>query len=253
MDLLDKVIVITGAARGLGAAIARQIAAKGGKLALVDLEEKDLKATQSKCEELGVTARTYTADVADEQQVITLYERVAGEFGRLDVSINNAGILRDGLLVKTKESEITDKLSLEHWQAVIDINLTGVFLCGREAAAQMILGGRGGCIINMASISRAGNFGQSNYAAAKAGVCALTVVWAKELARHNIRVNAIAPGTIKTEMTASMRPEMLEKIAAGIPLQRLGEPDEIAHTAIYILENDYVDGRVIEIDGGLRL
>ncbi len=253
MDLLDKVIVITGAARGLGAAIARQIAAKGGKLALVDLEEKDLKATQSKCEELGVTARIYTADVADEQQVITLYERVAGEFGRLDVSINNAGILRDGLLVKTKESEITDKLSLEHWQAVIDINLTGVFLCGREAAAQMILGGRGGCIINMASISRAGNFGQSNYAAAKAGVCALTVVWAKELARHNIRVNAIAPGTIRTEMTASMRPEMLEKIAAGIPLQRLGEPDEIAHTAIYILENDYVDGRVIEIDGGLRL
>jgi len=253
MDLLDKVIVITGAARGLGAAIARQIAAKGGKLALVDLEEKDLKATQSKCEELGVTARTYTADVADEQQVITLYERVAGEFGRLDVSINNAGILRDGLLVKTKESEITDKLSLEHWQAVIDINLTGVFLCGREAAAQMILGGRGGCIINMASISRAGNFGQSNYAAAKAGVCALTVVWAKELARHNIRVNAIAPGTIKTEMTTGMRPEMLEKIAAGIPLQRLGEPDEIAHTAIYILENDYVDGRVIEIDGGLRL
>ena len=253
MDLLDKVIVITGAARGLGAAIARQIAAKGGKLALVDLEEKDLKATQSKCEELGVTARTYTADVADEQQVITLYERVADEFGRLDVGINNAGILRDGLLVKTKESEITDKLSLEHWQAVIDVNLTGVFLCGREAAAQMILGGRGGCIINMASISRAGNFGQSNYAAAKAGVCALTVVWAKELARHDIRVNAIAPGTIKTEMTASMRPEMLEKIAAGVPLQRLGEPDEIAHTAIYILENDYVDGRIIEIDGGLRL
>ena len=253
MDLLDKVIVITGAARGLGAAIARQIAAKGGKLALVDLEEKDLKATQSKCEELGVTTRTYTADVADEQQVITLYERVADEFGRLDVSINNAGILRDGLLVKTKESEITDKLSLEHWQAVIDVNLTGVFLCGREAAAQMILGGRGGCIINMASISRAGNFGQSNYAAAKAGVCALTVVWAKELARHNIRVNAIAPGTIKTEMTASMRPEMLEKMVAGIPLRRLGSPDEIAHTAIYILENDYVDGRVIEIDGGLRL
>jgi len=253
MDLLDKVIVITGAARGLGAAIARQIAGKGGKLALVDLDEKDLKATQSKCEELSVTTRTYTVDVTNEHQVTTLYERVADEFGRLDVSINNAGILRDGLLVKTKESEITDKLSLEHWQTVIDVNLTGVFLCGREAAAQMILGGRGGCIINMASISRAGNFGQSNYAAAKAGVCALTVVWAKELARHDIRVNAIAPGTIKTEMTASMRPEILEKMVAGIPLRRLGSPDEIAHTAIYILENDYVDGRVIEIDGGLRL
>ena len=255
MDLLDKVIVITGAARGLGAAIARQIAAKGGKLALVDLEEKDLKATQSKCEELGVTARTYTADVADEQQVITLYERVAGEFGRLDVSINNAGILRDGLLVKTKESEITDKLSLEHWQAVIDINLTGVFLCGREAAAQMILGGRGGCIINMASISRAGNFGQSNYAAAKAGVCALTVVWAKELARHNIRVNAIAPGYVDTDMVAAVPDNVLEKIVAKIPVGRLGNADEIARAVMFLVAEEavFVTGSTMSINGGQHM
>ena len=253
MDLLDKVVVITGAARGLGAAIAWQIAAKGGKLALVDLDEKNLKAIRAQCAKLGVTARVYATDVADEHQVVALYNRVAEEFGRLDVSINNAGILRDGLLVKAKESDVTDKLSLEQWQAVIDVNLTGVFLCGREAAAQMIRCGQGGCIINMTSISRTGNFGQSNYAAAKAGVSALTVVWAKELARHNIRVNAIAPGTIRTEMTASMRPEMLEKLAAAVPLKRLGEPEEIAHTAIYILENDYMDGRVIEVDGGLRL
>jgi 3-oxoacyl-[acyl-carrier protein] reductase len=128
-----------------------------------------------------------------------------------------------------------------------------VFLCGREAAERMIRFGTHGCIVNISSLSRAGNFGQSNYSAAKAGVAALTVVWAKELARHGIRVNAIAPGFIKTEMVASMRPEILEKMAAGIPVQRLGEPDEIAATLEFILTNDYVNGRVLEIDGGQRL
>ena len=135
-----------------------------------------------------------------ERDVIAAFDRVVADFGRLDGSIANAGILRDGLLVKAKDGEVTGKLSLEQWQAVIDVNLTGVFLCGREAAERMIRGGSGGCIINISSLSRAGNFGQSNYSAAKAGVAALTVVWAKELARHQIRVNAIAPGFIKTEM-----------------------------------------------------
>jgi 3-oxoacyl-[acyl-carrier protein] reductase len=139
------------------------------------------------------------------------------------------------------------------WRAVIDVNLTGVFLCGREAAERMIRAGNGGCIINISSLSRAGNFGQSNYSAAKAGVAALTVVWAKELARHGIRVNAIAPGFIKTEMVASMKQEILDKMAAGIPAGRLGEPDEIAATAEFIFANDYMNGRVLEIDGGQRL
>ena len=117
----------------------------------------------------------------------------------------------------------------------------------------MIRLGEGGCIINLSSISRAGNFGQSNYSAAKAGVSALTVVWSKELARHRIRVNAIAPGFVNTEMVASIRPEILEKAVAQIPLGRLCEPEEIAHTALYLFENDYVDGRIIEIDGAQRL
>ena len=253
MELQNKTIVITGAARGLGAAIARAVAAKGANLALVDLDEERLGTIQNHCAEIGAKAATYAADVANEEQVVDLYRAVAEDFGRLDASINNAGVLRDGMLVKAKDGEVTDKLSVEQWQAVIDVNLTGVFLCGREAAAQMIRFGEGGCIINMASVSRAGNFGQSNYAAAKAGVAALAVVWAKELARYGIRANAIAPGFVRTEMVASMRPEMLEKMAATIPLKRLAEPDEIAHTAVYVLENDYVDGRVIEIDGGLRL
>src|SRR5690606_33712367 len=121
------------------------------------------------------------------------------------------------------------------------------------AAAQMAQQGQGGVIINVSSISRNGNFGQSNYSASKAGVAALTVVWAKELARHSIRVNAIAPGFIATEMVASMKPDVLEKLAAGIPLTRLGTPEEIAATAVYLLENDYVNGRVIDVDGGLRI
>jgi len=253
MDLTDKTVVITGAARGLGAAIARGLASRGARLALVDLEIGSLEPVQDACEGLGASVRSYAANVAREDEVVELFEAVAKDFGRLDAVINNAGILRDGLLVKGKDGNVTDKLTLEHWQAVIDVNLTGVFLCGREAAAHMIRFGNGGCILNMSSISRVGNFGQSNYSAAKAGVAALTVVWSKELARHGIRVNAIAPGFVKTEMVASMKPEMLEKMAAAIPAGRLCTPEEIAHAAAYLLENDYMNGRVIEIDGALRL
>jgi 3-oxoacyl-[acyl-carrier protein] reductase len=253
MDLRGKTILITGAGRGLGAAMAKRLAARGANLALVDLDDHGLVAVRDACRGLGARAETYSANVAVEHEVVATYDRVVRDFGRLDGSIANAGILRDGLLVKARDREITGKLSLEQWQAVIDVNLTGVFLCGREAAERMIRRGDGGCIVNISSLSRAGNFGQSNYSAAKAGVAALTVVWAKELARHRIRVNAIAPGFIKTEMVAGMKPEMLEKMAAGIPLQRLGEPDEVAATAEFIFANDYLTGRVLEVDGGQRL
>jgi 3-oxoacyl-[acyl-carrier protein] reductase len=253
MELKKKVILVTGAARGLGAAIAKSLAGRGANLALVDLVEASLADTRSQCESLGVTAHSYGADVSDEDQVVALFNQVAENFGRLDGLVNNAGILRDGQLVKAKDGQIAGKMSLPDWQAVIDVNLTGVFLCGREAAEHMIRFGAGGCIVNMSSISRSGNFGQSNYSAAKAGVASLTVVWSKELARHGIRVNAIAPGFVNTEMVASMKPEVLERAKAHIPLGRLCEPSEIAHTAVYLFENDYVAGRVIEIDGAQRL
>jgi 3-oxoacyl-[acyl-carrier protein] reductase len=253
MQLRGKTVLITGAGRGLGAAMAQGLAQRGADIALVDLDSAALDAARAVCSAHGVTARTYVANVAKEPDVVALFDRVVGDFGRLDASVANAGILRDGLLVKAKDGAVTGKMSLEQWQAVIDVNLTGVFLCGREAAERMIGLGQGGCIINISSISREGNFGQSNYSAAKAGVAALTVVWAKELARYDIRVNAVAPGFVKTEMVASMKPEILEKMAAGIPLHRLGEPHEIAHTAAYLLENDYVNGRVIDIDGGQRI
>jgi 3-oxoacyl-[acyl-carrier protein] reductase len=253
VDLAGKVVLITGAARGLGAAMARVLAHKHAELALVDRDAAAIEGVRAELAGIGATARAYAADIAVEREVISLYDQVIADFGALDASIANAGILRDGLLVKAKDGVVQDKLSLQNWQAVIDVNLTGVFLCGREAAERMIRLGRHGCIVNVSSISRHGNFGQSNYSAAKAGVAALTVVWAKELARHGIRVNAIAPGFVRTEILASMKPEVLAKMAAGIPTGRLGEPQEIAHTLLYILENDYLDGRIIEVDGGLRL
>jgi 3-oxoacyl-[acyl-carrier protein] reductase len=253
MELQGKTVLITGAGRGLGAAMAKSLARRGANLALLDLDEAGLAEVRAACGALGVEAESYRANVAVEADVVDAFDRVVARFNRLDGVIANAGILRDGLLVKAKDGEIVGKLSLEHWRAVIDVNLTGVFLTGREAAERMIRLGSGGCIINISSLSRAGNFGQSNYSAAKAGVAALTVVWAKELARYGIRVNAIAPGFIKTEMVASIRPEILEKMAAGIPVRRLGEPDEIAATVEFLFANDYVNGRVIEVDGGQRL
>ncbi len=253
MDLDGKTIVVTGAARGLGAAIARGLAASGARLALIDLDEDDQAGTLDDCSAAGAEARAYAANVADEAQVETAFSAINEHFGEITALINNAGILRDGLLVKAKDGEISARLSLDDWRAVIDVNLTGVFLCGREAATHMIETGTPGCIVNLSSVSRAGNFGQSNYSAAKAGVAALTTVWAKELARHDIRVNAIAPGFVKTEMVASMRPEVLERMAAEIPVGRLCTPEEIAHACVYLLENDYMNGRVLEIDGGLRL
>jgi 3-oxoacyl-[acyl-carrier protein] reductase len=253
MDLKDKVIVVTGGGQGLGRAIACGLAARGAKLALVDLTQERLDETVELCREAGGDGRAYIANVAVEDEVTALFDPVVADFGSLSGLVNNAGILRDGLLLKVKDGEIVKKMSLAEWQAVIDVNLTGVFLCGREAAVKMVELGCPGLILNISSVSRAGNMGQSNYSAAKAGVAAMTVTWAKELARYNIRSAAIAPGFIGTEMIASMKPEALAKMEAQIPLGRVGQPEEIAHTAAFIFENDYVTGRVFETDGGIRL
>ncbi len=253
MEIKNSVIVITGAAQGLGRSMAMSLAEKGAKLALVDLNAEKLKQCQQMCTQAGSpNVVTYTCNVANETEVESLFAQIPKDLGGLNGLVNNAGILRDGLLIKKTENGL-EKLSLDHWQTVMDVNLTGVFLCGREFALQAIEHKQNACIINISSISRAGNMGQSNYSAAKAGVASLSVVWAKELARYNIRANAIAPGFIETDMVAEMKPEMLAKITAGVPLRRMGQTDEIAHTVLYLLENEYVTGRTIEVDGGLRL
>jgi len=250
MQVQGRTIVVTGAARGIGRAIAERFGRAGGHLALLDLNAADLESTRTELEASGLVARGYALDVSAEEQVVAVMDQVVNDFGRFDVLVNNAGILRDALLVKVKDGQVVGKMSLAQWRAVIDVNLSGVFLCGREGAERMIKQGNGGVIVNISSVSRHGNAGQSNYSAAKAGVVALTVVWAKELARFGIRTGAIAPGATRTDILASMRPDMLDKLVAPVLLKRLGEPQEIADVAAFIVGNDYFTGACIDIDGG---
>ena len=253
MQIKNNTFVITGAAQGLGEAISVTLARQGAKLALLDINAERLDQTLEACKQEGASCFAFTCDVADETSVRRCFVSIEEHLGPIAGIVNSAGILRDAMLVKVKEGEIADRMSLEQWQSVIDINLTGVFLCGREAATSMIRNGDGGVIINISSISRAGNAGQSNYAAAKAGVAALSATWARELARYNIRSVAIAPGVFETEMVASLKPEAHERITSAVPLQRTGTVEELAHAVEFIIENDYFSGRILELDGGLRL
>jgi 3-oxoacyl-[acyl-carrier protein] reductase len=253
MRIADKTVVITGGGRGIGRALAERFGGDGARLALIDVNGADLESTRAALEAAGIQARVYEANVAAEDEVMATMKRIVADLGGIHVLINNAGIIRDAVLVKVKDGEITGKMSLPQWQSVMDVNLTGVFLCGREAAEHMIRQGSGGVIINISSISRHGNAGQTNYSAAKAGVAAMTVVWAKELARYGIRTGTIAPGGVRTEILASMRPDMLEKLLAPVPLKRFGEPEEVAAAAAFIVANDYFSGRCIDLDGGFRL
>jgi 3-oxoacyl-[acyl-carrier protein] reductase len=253
VEVRDKTLVVTGAGRGIGRALALHFARSGAQLALIDTNAADLAETLRRCLEEGATARSYLANVASEDSVIATFAQVVADFGRFDGLINNAGVVRDALLVKVKDGKVISRMTLTQWQAVIDVNLTGVFLCAREAAQHMIELGSGGVIVNISSISRAGNIGQTNYTAAKAGVAAMTVVWAKELARYGIRVGAVAPGFIRTPMVEAMKPEALAKMTAPIPLGRLGEPEEIAQAVEFIFESELFTGRCLEIDAGLRM
>jgi 3-oxoacyl-[acyl-carrier protein] reductase len=253
MHIQGKTLVVTGGAKGIGHALALDFATRGANLALIDVNRAELDAAVALVEAKGVRARGYVANVAVEKEVVATFDAIVRDFERLDGLVNNAGIVRDGLLVKVKDGQIVGKMSLAQWQAVIDVNLTGVFLCGREAAERMIRAGNGGVIVNISSVSRAGNAGQSNYSAAKAGVASMAVVWAKELARYGIRTGAIAPGFTRTSLLDNMKPEMLEKMLVPVPLKRLGEAAEIAQAAAFIFENDFFTGRCIDLDGGLRL
>ena len=253
MDLRNKTVAVTGAGRGIGRSIALQLARRGANLALLDLNAEHLEATRALCAAEAVQARSYVVNVADEAAVCDAMARIARDFVRLDGLVNNAGILRDALLVKVKDGAVVGRMTMDQWSAVIAVNLSGVFLCAREAAAQMIEHGNGGVIVNISSISRVGNAGQSNYSAAKAGVEAMSVVWAKELARYGIRVGTVAPGPTQTEILDAMRPELLQKLMAPVPLKRLGQPEEIALAVLFIFENDFFTGRCLDVDGGLRL
>ena len=253
MDITDKVIAITGAGRGLGRAIALRLASQGAILALVDVNRADLEVTEAEVRSRDGRCALFVCNVADEPEVEATFAAIEEQLGALHGLVNCAGILRDGMLIKMKEGELVEKMSLSQWQAVIDVNLTGTFLCGREGAALMAKGGQGGVIINISSIARAGKIGQGNYAASKAGVASPVVTWGRELARHGIRVMGMAPGVFATDMTAAMKPEAMARMQQAIPVGALGQGEQLAQTVQFILANDYLSGRIIDLDGGLRL
>lgn len=255
MDLKDKVALVTGGAGGLGEAMLRRFASAGAVPVAADLNADRCRAVQESLRELNPSAQAIVCDVSSEDSVQALYAEVHSRLGRLDVAVLNAGILDDGLLIRVdrETGKVKARMSMTQWQRVIDVNLTGVFLTGREAAAAMAEGG-GGVIIPIASVSMHGNPGQTNYSAAKAGVAAMTRLWAQELSRFRIRVAGIAPGFIATDMVLSqMNQQALEGWQSRIPIGRLGQPEEIAETALFIARNDLVNGVVLEISGGVKV
>jgi 3-oxoacyl-[acyl-carrier protein] reductase len=256
MKLEDMKIVVTGGASGMGRHFSLALAGAGASVAACDMNQEGLDSLAKEASGLPGALRTYTCNVADEAQVEATFDQAWKDFDGLNGVVNNAGIFRDGLLVKKdKTTGQVKSMSLKNWQAVIDVDLTGPFLCTRALASRMVDADAkgGGVVVNIASISRHGNMGQGNYSAAKAGLHADTVVWAKELARYGIRVATIAPGFIDTPILQGMREDALQMMLKGVPLRRVGQPAEIFAGIKFIIECDYFTGRCLDIDGGLRL
>jgi len=247
MKIAGKNIIITGGARGMGKKFAVDFLSLGAKPYVMDVVQENLDALKA---DTGIPGKI--VDVTDEAAVEAFFEEYTAANGPADILINNAGITADSLFIKKKDAEVT-KFAFAKWDNVIKVNLTGTFLCGREAAYHMVKNDVKGVIINISSISRAGNVGQTNYSATKSAVVSMAITWSKELAKFGIRVGAIAPGYINTEMVAKIKPEMLEKIVANIPRGRLGEMEEISQAVQFIVTNDFFTGRCIEVDGGMRI
>jgi 3-oxoacyl-[acyl-carrier protein] reductase len=246
--------VVTGAARGLGRCFALALAREGARVLAGDVNAAGLRslAEEAGSEPLAGMLKVASLDVASERSVAEFVERAAGELGGIDVLINNAGVLRDGLLVAVEEGGLR-KLPLLQWNKVIEVNLSGQFLMAREVAARMIASGTRGVIVNLSSLARAGNRGQSSYSAAKAGLDACTRAWALELAPHGIRVGGVAPGVIDTPILAGISDAALAELRAAIPLGRLGTPAEVWEAVRFILCCDFFTGRTVEVDGGATM
>ncbi|MBM65999.1 MAG: short-chain dehydrogenase [Myxococcales bacterium] len=248
MQLSSMKIIITGAASGMGRSFALAAHRAGARVLACDVDEAGLA---SLAEETQGAVLTQVCNVADEDSVEALFERAENDLGGADGLINNAGIIRDGLLVKKdRETGAVKTLSLKKWQQVIDVNLTGVFLCSRAFSARCVEAGRKGCIVSISSVSRHGNRGQTNYSAAKAGLVAMTKLWSLELSRFGIRTGAIAPGPVDTPILMQMPEKAREGLTRMIPLGRFADPDEIFHGVQFIFENEFFTGRTIDVDGG---
>ncbi len=255
MQLSSFKIIVTGAAQGMGAHFAHRLAEAGATVAAGDVKEDGLAALAEATRGLPGKVHTHKLDVASESEVGAFVEWAHGAMGGLNGLINNAGILRDGLLVKKdRTTGAITKLSKEQWDAVIGVNLTGATYMVRDTVAKMVATEqKPGVIVNMSSVARHGNRGQSNYTAAKAALAANTVTWSREFAAYGIRVGAVAPGMIETPMTQGMNQKARDALVANIPVGRIGLPEDIWVAVKFVLECDYFNGRTIDVDGGLSM
>ncbi|MBA3818134.1 MAG: SDR family oxidoreductase [Deltaproteobacteria bacterium] len=255
MQLSSFKIIVTGAAQGMGAHFARRLAEAGAQVAAGDVKEEGLAELAESARGLPGTIHTRKLDVSSESDVGGFVDWAHGAMGGLNGLINNAGILRDGLLVKKdRTTGAITKLTKDQWDAVIGVNLTGATLMVRDTVAKMVeTEQKAGVIVNMSSVARHGNRGQSNYTAAKAALAANTVTWSREFAAYGIRVGAVAPGMIETPMTQGMNQKARDALITNIPVGRIGLPEDIWVAVKFVLECDYFNGRTIDVDGGLSM
>ncbi len=252
MRLKGKVAVITGGAAGIGKATAQVFAREGAKVVICDVSEELGNAL---VKELGPDAQFNKVDVCNRKDVQQWIEGVVAKYGSVDILVNNAGITRDAQFIKMKDGELVKEMSEEAFDLVVSVNLKGVFNC-TQAVSPFMVKQKSGVILNASSVvGLYGNFGQTNYVATKAGVIGMTKVWARELGKYGIRVNAVAPGFIMTEMVAKMPEEVLAGMRARTPLGRLGEPEDIANTYLWLSSDEasYINGTTISVDGGIVL
>ena len=245
MLLTGKTAIVTGGSRGIGRAVSLLLAREGANVAIVYAgNTAAAEETKQQAEALGAAAAVFQCDVADEQAVADMVKAVKTQFGSVDILVNNAGITRDGLLMRMKEAD---------WQAVLDTNLTGVYHC-TKAVSKLMMKQRHGAVINLSSVvGETGNAGQANYAAAKAGIIGFTKAVAKELASRNIRVNAVAPGYVETDMTAGLPDSAKEDMLRSIPLGRPATADDVAQAVLFLASDQacYITGQVLNLDGGM--
>jgi 3-oxoacyl-[acyl-carrier protein] reductase len=250
MRMKDKVVLVTGGAAGIGRATALRFAGEGAKVVICDLNEV---AGQATAVELGPDAAFYKVNVTNQAEVRQWVNAVITRYGRVDVLVNNAGIVRDGQLAKFKEGELVGQMAEADFDLVVSVNLKGVFNCTQAVAPQMVEQG-GGVILNASSVvGLDGNFGQTNYVATKAGVIGMTKVWARELGKYGIRVNAVAPGFTATEILSAMPEKIIAGMKARTPLGRMGQPEDIANAYLFLASDEasFVTGETLRVDGGL--
>ncbi|NOY22352.1 MAG: SDR family oxidoreductase [Acidobacteria bacterium] len=251
--LSGRFVIVTGAAAGIGKATATAFAKEGSRVALWDVNENSGRKTAEELANHGHDAVFQKVNVADSKEVDAAVAEVIERWGTVDVLVNNAGIVRDGQVVKWKDGNVVKQMTDAQWDAVIGVNLKGVFNCTRAVIPYLIKAGKGVILSASSVVGLYGNFGQTNYVATKAGVIGMTKTWSRELGRYGIRVNAVAPGFVATEILASMPEKVLDGMRARTPLKRMGDPKDIANAYLWLASDAaaYVSGTVLSVDGGL--